>query len=461
MKCQKCGTELENDVLFCKDCGTKVEKVIAFCRDCGSPINPGVKFCSNCGGKVNPKNDDIEPKRKDENSSLDNNPNSQVIIGTLPKNDVPCQTNDSQTDNSTKRKLGNKKFKMFLIIFGILCALISFINFKNGRPLVGLISATQVISLICSWLMKKNIIKIKKPFISTLLIVLSFVLIVPFFKVATGNKNDNNTELSTSSKDILYWPDNSISKQIPVPDSKYGKVIIENENSIWINVQDYTKEQYEAYIENCKKNGFILEYDKFDTMYSAYNSEGYYLLLTYEDSESTMSIQLDKNTKSDTVTTSITEPNVTEQESTTVINSITSTNAVSTFESTVEITTVSITSESIETTVSKITEVTMPQEPESEYEKAIVRKMSNYYIYYMFDTDSNRFINFTTDDSGTMGGSFSGDFSNSITAYWDEGFNETIKFSGSKAILIDSSGFDWDYQICDISTAQKALDNLK
>lgn len=54
MKCQYCGAELDDGVLFCKDCGAKVEiKKVMFCRECGSKLEDGVKFCSNCGAATN------------------------------------------------------------------------------------------------------------------------------------------------------------------------------------------------------------------------------------------------------------------------------------------------------------------------------------------------------------------------------------------------------------------------
>lgn len=48
MKCQKCGAELEQGVLFCRECGSKVEAKM-FCRECGAELSPGAKFCSSCG----------------------------------------------------------------------------------------------------------------------------------------------------------------------------------------------------------------------------------------------------------------------------------------------------------------------------------------------------------------------------------------------------------------------------
>ena len=38
MKCQNCGAELEEGVLFCRECGAKVSKPKRFCRECGAQL---------------------------------------------------------------------------------------------------------------------------------------------------------------------------------------------------------------------------------------------------------------------------------------------------------------------------------------------------------------------------------------------------------------------------------------
>ena len=71
MKCQQCGAELEDGVLFCRECGAKVLKMKAFCRECGARLRDGAKFCSECGAiaefpQVEPNN---KPNKYRSNSS--------------------------------------------------------------------------------------------------------------------------------------------------------------------------------------------------------------------------------------------------------------------------------------------------------------------------------------------------------------------------------------------------------
>ena len=104
-----------------------------------------------------------------------------------------------------------------------------------------------------------------------------------------------------------------------------------------------------------------------------------------------------------------------------------------------------------------------PAKPASEYEKAFIRDMSNYDLYYMFDTDTKNVVYFGTDDTYIEKGTYTGDFSTGVTITWSHG-EWTEKFihkSGNTATLIDGNGWDWEYKVCDVEKAQKVLDDLQ
>ena len=104
---------------------------------------------------------------------------------------------------------------------------------------------------------------------------------------------------------------------------------------------------------------------------------------------------------------------------------------------------------------------TEPEKPVSEYELAFVRKLSNYSLYYMFDTDTNTVAQFGTDDTYLYKGTYSGSFSSGVTMTWDHGeWTDKFKYSegSSKATYIDGYGSSWDYTVCDLKTAQDVLD---
>ena len=104
------------------------------------------------------------------------------------------------------------------------------------------------------------------------------------------------------------------------------------------------------------------------------------------------------------------------------------------------------------------------EKPQSEYEKAFIRKMSNYSLYYMFDTDTKKVVTFSSQDTYVDKGTYSGDFNSGVTINWDHGeWTEkfTNKDGSSYATMIDGNGFDWEYKVCDIETAQTRLDELQ
>ena len=95
--------------------------------------------------------------------------------------------------------------------------------------------------------------------------------------------------------------------------------------------------------------------------------------------------------------------------------------------------------------------------------KAYIRDMSNYDLYYMFDTDTKTVVYFGTNDTYIERGTYTGDFSTGVTITWSHG-EWTEKFthkSGSYATLIDGNGWDWEYKVCDVGAAQRILDGLQ
>lgn len=101
------------------------------------------------------------------------------------------------------------------------------------------------------------------------------------------------------------------------------------------------------------------------------------------------------------------------------------------------------------------------EKPVSEYELAFVRKLSGYSLYYMFDTDTKTVVQFGTDDTYLYRGKYTGNFSSGVTMTWDHG-EWTDKFEytagSSKATYYDGYGYNWEYTVCDLKTAQELLD---
>lgn len=91
----------------------------------------------------------------------------------------------------------------------------------------------------------------------------------------------------------MQWPDRGLGAMLPVPESNYG--VIYNDKAQWFNgdVGNYTREQYGAYVASCEDAGFTVEYTKNNDAFWAWNKEGYYLHLGYDEDKSYMSFSLE------------------------------------------------------------------------------------------------------------------------------------------------------------------------
>ncbi|MBD5444833.1 MAG: hypothetical protein HDR29_04700 [Lachnospiraceae bacterium] len=131
-------------------------------------------------------------------------------------------------------------------------------------------------------------IKEKKPFYSRWWFILIVIIVVigVFSSIKSGLKN------ASDKKSTYSWPNTALVNMISQTDSKYGKIIMENESYFAIDVYKVSKESFEKYIEECKSSGFTVDYTKFDTSYRANNEDGYSLSLFYNEKEKNLNISL-------------------------------------------------------------------------------------------------------------------------------------------------------------------------
>lgn len=80
----------------------------------------------------------------------------------------------------------------------------------------------------------------------------------------------------------ITWPTGIAGKMLPIPKSTTGKFQFEYDDNFCVYVGDTPKADYDEYVAACSEMGFTVDYDKGDTYYRAYNSDGYYLSVEYE-----------------------------------------------------------------------------------------------------------------------------------------------------------------------------------
>lgn len=85
-----------------------------------------------------------------------------------------------------------------------------------------------------------------------------------------------------------HWPTSTLVKSLPVPESKYGEIVLDAEDSFEIDVFNTSKSQFADYINACKENGFNVDYYGTEDSYDAENKDGYTLSLSYDKRKKTM-----------------------------------------------------------------------------------------------------------------------------------------------------------------------------
>lgn len=101
-------------------------------------------------------------------------------------------------------------------------------------------------------------------------------------KPATEAKQEVLTK-DMSEYSELEWPDTAITKLIPKPKSMVGKITLETDDTIMVDIANTSNEDYDEYVEKCKEMGYTEDYVTMDGMYTASNNNGYEIVLTLKD----------------------------------------------------------------------------------------------------------------------------------------------------------------------------------
>lgn len=133
---------------------------------------------------------------------------------------------------------------------------------------------------VCPQCGKKN----KKP---VGLIIIAIIILLIIISVISGkikSKNEKKVELK--------WPDSGIAKLLPVPEFKYGKVDMESEDYVSIEVYLVSVDDYDEYVNACKDAGFIVDYSAHENTYTADDDKGNSLTLVYNKDDEQIDIRL-------------------------------------------------------------------------------------------------------------------------------------------------------------------------
>lgn len=126
--------------------------------------------------------------------------------------------------------------------------------------------------------------KIKSP---TGIIILAVVIVLILIAVIFGrDKKSENDDVEYS------WPTSGIATLLPQPESIYGEVISDSEDHFSITVYRVSQNDFNAYVDACKEEGFTVDYNGSSSSYFAEDSKGNSISLFYDEDEKEMSIRI-------------------------------------------------------------------------------------------------------------------------------------------------------------------------
>ena len=110
------------------------------------------------------------------------------------------------------------------------------------------------------------------------------------------DENDSKMSISVDAAEeygTLVWPDSTIASMLPAPKSTTGEITQDDDKGFIAYVGDTPIEEYNAYVAACADKGFTVEASESEKSYSAKNSDGYQLSVSYQGN-GVMSISVDE-----------------------------------------------------------------------------------------------------------------------------------------------------------------------
>jgi len=100
--------------------------------------------------------------------------------------------------------------------------------------------------------------------------------------VGCGKKEES------SEWDLLF-----LGEYLPEPKMTVDEVVIDEEESLYLELCEVTKKDYREYVSTCKEYGFNVDGENSEDSFSAFNEDGYKLYLSFWENEEKLDIQLD------------------------------------------------------------------------------------------------------------------------------------------------------------------------
>lgn len=89
------------------------------------------------------------------------------------------------------------------------------------------------------------------------------------------------------------WPTSGLATMLPTPSSGKCSVVIDDAETFDVNVEEWSKENYDDYVSQCVEKGFSVDAEDGGDSYEAYTEDGHRLSLSFYDGLQRMDVRLE------------------------------------------------------------------------------------------------------------------------------------------------------------------------
>jgi predicted RNA-binding Zn-ribbon protein involved in translation (DUF1610 family) len=259
------------------------------CTSCNSVMEPNdvspILFCPNCGSKaIVEENDQVKIERIRSQTQKDIAIHQQQTDKEIALKKISQQENNAKQE-AERRKKKTSFASVVIFICALFSLLFSLVAFGTKHIPSGSIALVQFVLFFVGWLMKKkNLREDSNRHGHMLFVLIALILIIPFFTLINVYSISDifHGALKYGNADKDYkWPSSALAQMLPHPPSDIGRVWSDSENSLSVNINGVTTEQFDAYISTCKDRGFTVDAEKMTISYDAYNNDGFALRLSH------------------------------------------------------------------------------------------------------------------------------------------------------------------------------------
>lgn len=171
------------------------------------------------------------------------------------------------------------KFRTVLIIYCILCVILTAASFAEYEFLGGVVGVIIVALTIIVFLMGYGVIKERFKHFRLIPSIIAFLLFVPFVALYSGDLNIELPYNYRADLETIIWDDFALGNNLPDFGQTKACVVQDDEDILSLRFYKIDKLEYDDYVQTCEDYGFVIDADKSNNSFSGYNKKGYRLSL--------------------------------------------------------------------------------------------------------------------------------------------------------------------------------------